>query len=199
MGRAVSRRAFRKAKISRAAELGMKKGLRIAELSAIIVCAALGIASSAQAQGQTSTASDRKENTMSFHAKGSFVPTLTPQPPDDKAAGSTLARLSIAKNWHGDLEATSEGQMITATTEVKGSAAYVAIERVTGSLGGRHGSFVLQHMGTLERGAPHLSVTAVPDSGTGELAGIAISNFTLNIAPDGKHSYEFDYTLPKQK
>ena len=175
----------------------MKERVRIARLSGAIACAALGIAASLGAQDRPSSASG-KEKTVTFHAKGSFEPALTPQPPEDKAAGSTLARLSIAKKWHGDLEATSEGQMISAITEVKGSAAYVAIERVSGTLGERHGSFVLQHMGTLDRGASHLSVTAVPDSGTGELTGIRIFNFNLKIAEDGKHFYEFDYALPKQ-
>lgn len=131
------------------------------------------------------------------HAKGWFEPTLTPQPPEDKAEGSTLARMSISKKFHGDLEATSEGHMLTALTDVKGSAGYVAIERVTGTLHGHSGSFVLQHMGILNRGAAHLTVTAVPDSGTGVLAGIVISNFAIKIDPNGKHFYEFDYTLPE--
>lgn len=135
---------------------------------------------------------------MTYHAKGTFEPTLVPQPPEDKAEGATLGRMTIAKKYHGDLEATSKGQMLTAMTNVKGSAAYVAIERVTGTLGGRHGSFVLQHMGTLDRGAAHLTVTIVPDSGTGELAGIAGGAMTIQIAADGKHSYEMDYTLPEK-
>lgn len=133
---------------------------------------------------------------MAYHAKGSFEPTNTPQPPEDKAEGSTLARMSGVKKWHGDLEGSSAGQLLSATTDVKGSAGYVAIERVTGTLNGRKGSFVLQHMGILDRGAPHLTVIVVPDSATGELTGLVISNFQLKIETDGKHFYEFDYTLP---
>jgi hypothetical protein len=106
--------------------------------------------------------------------------------------------MSLDKQFHGDLEATSKGQMLTASTDVKGSAGYVAIERVTGTLhtpaGARTGSFALQHTGMLTRGVPELSVTVVPDSGTGQLVGLA-GKMTINIA-EGKHSYDFEYTLP---
>ena len=103
--------------------------------------------------------------------------------------------MTIEKQIHGDLEATSKGQMLTAGTDVKGSAGYVAIERVTGALQGRTGSFVLQHTGTMTRGAFQLTITVVPDSGTGQLAGLT---GTMNIIiADGKHSYDFDYTLPE--
>ena len=102
--------------------------------------------------------------------------------------------MSINKSISGDLVATTVGQMLSAMTKVKGSAGYVAIERVDGVLAGRKGTFVLQHMGTMNKGAPSLSVTVVPDSGTGELAGIA-GEFNIIIA-GGKHSYEFKYTLP---
>jgi len=81
-------------------------------------------------------------------------------------------------------------------TEVKGSAAYVAIEKVTGTLKGRTGTFIFQHMGTMNRGVPHLTVSVVPDSGTGQLTGLAVFNFTIKI-DEGKHSYEFEYTLPE--
>ena len=130
---------------------------------------------------------------MTTRATGAFDVKLTPQGPDDKTEGSTLGRMSIDKQFHGDLEATSKGQMLTAGTDVKGSAGYVAIERVTGMLQGRTGSFVLQHSGTLTRGAPQQSITVVPDSGTGQLAGLA-GKMTINII-DGKHSFGFDYTL----
>jgi hypothetical protein len=132
---------------------------------------------------------------MAAHASGPFDVKLTPQPPDDKAEGSTLGRLSIDKQYHGDLEATSKGQMLTAMTDIKGSAGYVAIERVTGTLRGRSGSFVLQHSSTLTRGAPQQSITVVPDSGTGQLAGLT-GKMTVNIV-DGKHSYDFEYMLPQ--
>ena len=101
----------------------------------------------------------------------------------------------IDKQIHGDLEATSKGQMLAFTTEIKGSAGYVAIERVTGTLHGRTGTFVLQHTGTMNRGTFQLSITVVPDSGTGQLLGLA-GKFNITIA-DGKHSYDFEYTLPE--
>src|SRR5947199_3372757 len=127
---------------------------------------------------------------MTTHASGTFEVKLTPQ-----AEEASLGRLSIDKQFHGDLEATSKGQMLTAGTGVKGSAGYVAIERVTGALAGHSGSFVLQHSGTMTRGVPQLSITVVPDSGTGQLAGLT-GKMTITIA-DGEHSYGFDYTLPE--
>jgi hypothetical protein len=110
--------------------------------------------------------------------------------------GSRIGRMSIDKSITGDLVATTTGQMLSAMTEVKGSAAYVAIERVDGVLDGRKGTFVLQHTGTMNRGAPGLSVTVVPDSGTGELEGLA-GEFRIIIA-EGRHSYEFSYSLPQR-
>jgi hypothetical protein len=126
------------------------------------------------------------------HASGPFEVKLSPQTPDP-ADESGLGRMSIDKQFHGDLEATSQGQMLAAGTSVKGSAGYVALERVTGALGGRSGTFVLQHSGTMDRGAPTLSVTVVPDSATGELTGLT-GKMNIIIA-EGKHSYEFDYEI----
>src|ERR1022692_3743197 len=125
-----------------------------------------------------------------MHASGTFEVKITPQPADgeDPAVG----RMAIDKQFHGDLEATSKGQMLAAVTSVKGSAGYVAIEQVTGSLRGRSGTFVLQHSGTMTRGTPQLIVSVVPDSGTGELVGLT-GTMTITIA-DGKHSYDFEYT-----
>jgi Protein of unknown function (DUF3224) len=135
---------------------------------------------------------------MPAHATGAFEVKATPQPQDDKVGDPTVGRLALDKTFHGDLEATSKGQMLTASTETKGSAGYVAIERVTGTLrtaaGLRTGTFALQHAGTLNRGVPEMSVAVVPDSGTGQLVGLA-GKMTINIA-DGKHSYDFEYTLP---
>jgi hypothetical protein len=131
---------------------------------------------------------------MTNLARGTFAVNITPQPPEDKSEGLTLGRMLIEKKFQGDLAAVSNGQMLTGMTEVKGSGAYVAIERVTGALNGRNGSFILHHQGIMERGAPRLNVTVVPDSGTRELAGIA-GTMTILIA-DGKHSYEFAYTFP---
>ena len=137
----------------------------------------------------------QKGAAMAAHATGTFNVKLTPQPPDDKAEGSTLSRMTIDKQFHGDLEATAKGQMLTAVTDVKGSAGYVAIERITGTLSGRSGSFVLQHSGILTRGAQQQSVTVVPDSGTGQLVGLT-GKMTGTIEA-GKHSYDLEYTLPE--
>jgi hypothetical protein len=132
---------------------------------------------------------------MATHASGTFEVKLAPQPPDDKVGDPTVGRMSIEKQFHGDLEASSKGQMLTAMTDLKGSAGYVAIERVAGTLHGRSGTFALQHTGTMTRGAPQLSVTVVPDSGTGQLVGLAGKMETK--VTDGKHFYEFEYTLPQ--
>lgn len=140
------------------------------------------------------TASPQKETPMPTHATGPFEVKVTPQ--DDKSEDPLLGRMTLDKQYHGDLEAAGKGQMLTAGSSVKGSGAYVAIEKVAGTLHGRSGSFVLQHSGTMTQGAPQLTVTVVPDSGTGQLAGIA-GKMTINIAADGKHSYDFEYTLPK--
>lgn len=134
---------------------------------------------------------------MTKRATGTFEVKLTPQKPDNAAAeGSKLGRMSIEKQFHGDLEATSQGEMLAAMTAVKGSAGYVAVERVTGSLDGKKGSFVLQHSGTMTRGVPGLTVTIVPDSGTEELAGLS---GTMAILVDGpRHSYELAYALAEE-
>jgi hypothetical protein len=126
-------------------------------------------------------------------ANGTFEVKLTPQATDDKTETATLGRMLIDKQFHGDLEATSKGEMLTAGTDVKGSAGYVAIERVSGTLQGRSGAFVLQHSGTMTRGTPQLTVTVVPDSGTGQLVGLA--GKMAIIITDGKHSYDFEYTI----
>jgi hypothetical protein len=135
-----------------------------------------------------------KETTM-IHATGTFEVKMTPQAADADQDVS-LGRMLISKQIHGDIEGTSQGQMLTAGTAVKGSAGYVAIEKITGKLNGRSGSFMLQHSGTMTQGAPHLVITVVPDSGTDQLVGIT---GTMNIdKTDGKHSYQFDYSLPAQ-
>ena len=130
---------------------------------------------------------------MTTRATGTFEVKLTAQAPDDKAEAPSVGRMTIDKQFHGDLEATSKGEMLTAMTAVKGSAGYVAIERVTGTLRGRPGTFALQHTGTMNRGTPSLTITVVPDSGTDQLAGLT-GTMAIVIA-DGKHSYEFAYTL----
>lgn len=130
---------------------------------------------------------------MTSHATGSFEVKVTPQAPGADDAG--LGRLSLDKQFHGGLEGTSKGIMLAAQSAVQGSGGYVAMERVTGTLKGRSGSFVLQHSGTMTRGVPQMTVRVVPDSGTGQLAGLA-GNMIIKIA-GGKHSYEFEYTLPE--
>jgi len=132
---------------------------------------------------------------MTRRAVGAFDVQVTPQKPDEYADGTTLGRLTIDKQYRGDLAGTGKGQMLTARTGVKGSAAYVAVERVTGTLHGRSGSFVLVHRGVMAGGSQELTLVVVPDSGTGQLTGIA-GRMQIEIA-DGKHSYDFEYALPK--
>lgn len=134
-----------------------------------------------------------KETITTMHAIGPFDVKVTPQ--DDGTGDPLLNRMTLDKHYHGDLEGTGMGQMLTAGTEVKGSGAYVAIEKVAGTLKGRSGSFVLQHTGTMTQNAPQLTILVVPDSGTGELKGLT-GKMMINIAADGKHSYDLEYTLP---
>jgi hypothetical protein len=132
---------------------------------------------------------------MSQHAAGPFEVKVTPQKPDTQIArAANLGRLTIDKRFHGDLEGISKGEMLATHTDVPGSAGYVALERVTGSLKGRSGSFVLQHSATMTRGKPVAVVTVVPDSGTGELRGIS-GKMIISVANDGAHSYEFDFKI----
>ncbi len=130
---------------------------------------------------------------MTHTAKGTFQVKLEPQALHDNQADASMARMSIDKQFTGDLEAVSKGEMLSAMGGVKGSAGYVAMERVTGSLHKRKGSFVLQHTGTMNRSAPTLSVSVVPDSGTDELVGLK-GTMTIIITP-GVHSYEFQYLI----
>ena len=129
----------------------------------------------------------------SHRAAGSFEVKMTPQPPYDTTDGVTLGRISVAKTFQGQLEGTSTLEMLTGMSPVKGSGAYVAIERFTGKLDGRSGSFVMAHNGTMTRGDAQLTVSIVPDTGTGEIEGIA-GTLEIDIV-DGKHFYTLDYTL----
>lgn len=131
-----------------------------------------------------------------MHATGTFEVKLVPLA-DDHAGAAGMSRMSIDKEFHGDLEASSQGQMMSAMTAIKGSAGYVAMERVTGTLAGRKGSFVLQHSGTMDRGTPTLSVRVVPDSATDDFAGLT-GTLAIIIA-DGKHSYDFEYSIPESR
>lgn len=153
--------------------------------AAAILCLCLGFGPSADAQ----VPDPIKKEAPVKRASGTFEVKMAPLTTGDDTPG----RMSLDKQFHGALEATGKGEMLTAMTAVQGSAGYVAIERVTGKLDGRNGTFVLQHSGIMNRGEPSLTITVVPDSGTGELAGLA-GKMTINIA-DGKHSYDFEYTL----
>jgi hypothetical protein len=161
-----------------------------------IVCLTLlaGSTCLAQTNSSKSAPTSQKEVTRTMHAKGPFDVKLAPQDAPDLPKG-VLSSISIDKQFHGDLEGTSKGEMLIGATDVKGSAGYVAMEQVTGKLNGRSGSFILQHSATMNRGVPQLSVTVIPDSGTGQLVGLTGS---MNIIiTDGKHTYDFEYTLPE--
>ena len=127
------------------------------------------------------------------HASGTFDVKVLPQGDADTADGIAMGRMSINKEFQGDLQGTSIGEMLHSGTESAASRAYVAIERVTGTLGGKRGSFVLMHRGTMTKDGQELSVIVAPSSGTGELA--AIAGTLQIIIKDKKHFYEFDYTL----
>ena len=131
---------------------------------------------------------------MTEYAQGTFEVKIVPQQPDNPPAESAaLGRMSLDKRYAGDLEAAGQGEMLAFRSGVEGSAGYVALERVSGTLQGRRGSFVLQHSGTMDRGAPSLGVSVVPDSGTDDLTGL---HGTMRIlVADGRHSYEFDYAF----
>jgi uncharacterized protein DUF3224 len=137
------------------------------------------------------------ERTMNQHASGPFEVKIAPQPADNpQAQAAGVGRMSLDKRFHGDLEATSSGEMLAFRTTIADSAGYVAIERVQGSLHGRSGSFALQHSSTMERGAQRQNIIVIPDSGTGGLTGLS-GSMTIVIAAGGAHSYEFDYRLPE--
>jgi hypothetical protein len=137
------------------------------------------------------TLSQPKESSMTHHARGTFTVKVQPLTP---APAEGIARFSIDKEIHGDLEATTKGEMFSAGDPEAGVAGYVAIEVVTGTLAGKHGSFALQHSATMEPSGRKMTVIVVPGSGTGELKGIS-GSFDIQIA-DGKHSYDLEYNLP---
>jgi hypothetical protein len=133
----------------------------------------------------------------SRRATGPFEVRLNPLPAYNADPAALLGRMSLDKQFHGDLEGTSKGEMLTAMSTVKGSAGYVAVERVIGTLHGKAGSFALQHSGTMARGAQQLVITVVPDSGDGDLRGIE-GELSIEIA-EGKHSYVLEYLLPEDQ
>lgn len=156
------------------------------------VCLVLALNSSALAQ-TTSAREAQKGNVVTTKARGPFDVKVTPAAEGDNAAGG-FGRLTLDKQFHGDLDASSAGEMLAAATAVEGSAAYVALERISGTLHGKRGTFFLQHNGTMSRGAAEMVVTVVPDSGTDQLVGLS-GKMAVIIAADGTHSYEFDYII----
>lgn len=172
----------------------MKKISIIGVSSVIFVCLLISFSSTTVAQtNSTAKTTKQEKNPIMKHASGTFEVNLTPRQPDEEIENPAVNRMSIVKHFQGDLEAESVGQMLSFRTEVEGSAGYVAMERVTGMLNDRNGSFVLQHNGIMDHGESQLSVTVVPDSGTGELVGLE-GTMTIKIE-NGKHFYEFEYTL----
>jgi hypothetical protein len=161
------------------------------------IAASLTLLCAFTAFAQTSgpkAAQDSKETTVTVHhAVGTFDVKVTPVTPAAGAPENPISELSLDKQFHGALEATSKGTMLASGNPAKGAGGYVAMEKVTGTLDGRKGSFVLQHTGTMKGGTAEMSVTVVPDSGTDALTGIA-GKMTIQIA-GGKHSYDFEYTL----
>jgi len=134
---------------------------------------------------------------MSLHAEGTFEVKNAPLAAGEAVNGTAIGRFGLDKQFYGNLEATSRGEMLGAGNPATGTAGYVAIEQVTGNLNGRNGSFALQHFGVMEENKFDLIVKVVPGSGAGELTGIA-GSMTIAIA-NGKHSWKFDYTLPVPK
>jgi hypothetical protein len=146
------------------------------------------------AEGCVSIAPDAKGATAMSRATGTFEVKLAPQEASAEGQQAAVGRMSIDKQFSGDLVGSSKGEMLMVQTAVKGSAGYVALERVTGTLAGRSGTFLLQHTGLMAQGTPSLTVTVIPDSGTADLVGLSGSmNIDLST---GAHLYTFDYTLP---
>ncbi|MBB5207192.1 DUF3224 domain-containing protein [Chiayiivirga flava] len=175
-------------------------GIRFAGLVLTLACFAPW---SARVQAETPVATppaasqteSSKETAMTQTIRGEFDVKMLPQPAD-AALGEAIGRFGLDKRFHGALEATSKGQMLAFRSAVEGSAGYVAMEQVDGALDGRKGTFVLQHSGTMDRGAQHLDLAVVPDSATGELAGLA-GRMQIEIT-GGKHYYVFEYSLPAE-
>jgi|SRR5271155_680197 hypothetical protein len=132
-----------------------------------------------------------KETSMTHHARGAFTVKIQPLTP---GPAEGISRFSIDKEIHGDLEATTKGEMLSAGDPKSGAAGYVAIEVVSGTLAGKHGTFALQQMATMDQNGRKLSVVVVPGSGTGELKGIS-GTFDIQMA-NGQHSYDLEYQLP---
>lgn len=167
-----------------------RRALVVSSLALLLL--PVGVPGLAQPGPQTPAAAGRDLGVR--HARGTFEVQLAPEAKDAPVEGVVLGRMSLDKQFLGDLVASSHGEMLTAATDVEGSGAYVALERVSGTLGGRRGTFALQHVGTRARGEQTLAILVVPDSGTGELAGL-FGRLSIRIE-GGKHSYDLEYTLP---
>jgi hypothetical protein len=162
-------------------------------LQAVSLSLILGTAAYAQNRAPTAP---RTESGATTRATGTFDVKIDPLTVSDTSLNAVLGRMAIEKDFTGDLEGTSKGEMLTGVTAIKNSTGYVAVERVSGTLHGKTGTFILQHSGTMTRGITVLSVTVVPDSGTGQLVGLT-GSMSIAITSDGRHSYQFDYSLPK--
>jgi hypothetical protein len=138
---------------------------------------------------------DADENTMNHRAEGPFEVKMNPLPADGDADGAGIGRMALDKRYRGDLEATGVGQMLALHGDEKGSAGYVAIERISGTLQGRSGSFAAQHFGLMDRGEKALRIDIIPDTGRGELVGIR-GRMDIRFEAGGAHFYSIDYTLP---
>ena len=169
--------------------------VRLMHLAGILIC----LSSAGICQDNTPKKSfEGKQKITTMIAKGTFEVKMTPQAVEENVGDPSIGRLAVSKQFDGDLGGTSNGQMLGSQSEkVKGSGGYVAMERITGTLNGKKGSFILQHFGTMQGGNFDLNISVVPDSGSGELSGISGK---MKIIIDGaKHSYEFEYSLPAAK
>jgi hypothetical protein len=158
---------------------------------------ALGSVSGWTVQAQSGTATTNRKAGVTMHATGTFVVKINAVEAPDLAKDAGLACLTIDKVFSGSLEGTSKGEMLTGGAESTGAMAYVALERVTGKLDGRVGSFLLMHNAVMLKGVPSsgvMQITVVPDSGTAELAGLT-GKMIITIE-GGKHSFDFEYQLP---
>jgi hypothetical protein len=167
----------------------MKIRFRIKAIIAIVLF--LGFGTYARTYSRTNNRLE-KETTMTNHAKGTFEVKMTPL--EDKTLEAGIGRMNDDKQLHGDIEGTGKSQMLYAYGDKKESGAYVAIEKISGTLNGRKGTFILYHAGSMTAAGQEMNIYVVPDSGTDELTGIS-GKFNI-IITDGKHSYDFEYTLP---
>ncbi len=176
----------------------MKSGSCIKSIILAASCLVLCLTTIANSQTKSpNTKAKKKETPVTKLAKGTFEVKVVPLAAEENVGDPKISRLSLEKQFSGDLTGSSKGQMLGIDTAIKDSGGYVAAERFTGTLNGKKGSFSLQHSGTMRGGKFELNIIVVPDSGTGELAGI--SGKMKIIIEGGKHFYEFEYVLEKAK